>query len=179
MKALSLFNLNLEAFQLPCAGLSWEGVWLVQMLLPFLYPACCILHFVISYASGPVSDSARAAHSPHASYSSPLAPLPATGICSRSWRAATPADALPHVARLAAARRLHVLIALGRVRPPMFFFMNMYFYTGVQVMGRHCHHPTSSTPHLLRHLPRAALVRDDPLQLRRRDAVLDHATRPK
>ena len=76
MKALSLFNLNLEAFQLPCAGLSWEGVWLVQMLLPFLYPACCILHFVISYASGPVSDSARAAHSPHASHSSPLAPLP-------------------------------------------------------------------------------------------------------
>ena len=157
MKALSLFNLNLEAFQLPCAGLSWEGVWLVQMLLPFLYPACCILHFVISYASGPVSDSARAAHSPHASYSSPLAPLPRYRyLLSFMARHQLP----PTRSLMSLGWRPRAAFTFSSLSdaygPPMFFFMNMYFYTGVQRSFEmiHCNYD-GETP------------------------FLDHATRPQ
>ena len=115
------------------------------MLLPFL-PCCITLRPLVRIGTRLGLRTGRA--QPRLLLLLSLL-FPATGICSRSWRATN--SRRRSLMSLGWRPRAAFTFSCSRTRGPPMFFMNMYFYTGVQVMGRH-HHPTSSTPPL-RHLP--------------------------
>ena len=49
LNGFQIFNANVETLYLPCAGLAYSGMWLVQaFVVPGLYVAWCLVHLVVS-----------------------------------------------------------------------------------------------------------------------------------
>ncbi|KAL3916594.1 MAG: hypothetical protein SGPRY_006751, partial [Prymnesium sp.] len=47
LSSLAFFNFDLAVLGLPCLQISYSSMWIIQtLLLPLLYPLCCLLHFL-------------------------------------------------------------------------------------------------------------------------------------